>query len=198
MGCGCSLVILAGGRSSRMGRDKAALPAGARTLIEHLARRLAPVVDETIIAGGSAQLTLPGVRLVDDRYPGLGPLSGMHAGFMVAQHPQVWVVGCDLPDVEPAIVTLLQELAGDYEAVVPRIGREPEGVCALYQRTLGSRIDALLNDGERSVKGLLAASKVRYVAADELRTVDPELRSFRNLNTPADYQAWLKTQPASR
>src|SRR6266851_2108066 len=65
-----------------MGRDKAALPAGDGTLIEHLARRLAPVVDETIVAGGSNRATLPGVRMVEDRYPGLGPLAGMHAGLL--------------------------------------------------------------------------------------------------------------------
>ena len=198
MRSGCSLVILAGGLSRRMGRDKAALPAGDGTLIEHLARRLAPVVDETMIAGGSSRPKLPGVRMIDDRYVGLGPLAGMHAGFTAARHPHVWVVGCDLPDVEPALATLLRGLAGDYEAVVPQIDREPEGVCALYQRVLASRIEALLDAGERSIKTLLAASNVRYVTPEELRAVDPELRSFRNINTPADYQAWLKTQPASR
>jgi molybdopterin-guanine dinucleotide biosynthesis protein A len=198
MRSGCSLVILAGGQSHRMGRDKAALPAGDGTLIEHLARRLSPVVDETIIAGGSGRPNLPGVRLVDDRATGLGPLAGMHAGFMAARHPHVWVVACDLPDVEPAVVTLLQGLAAEYEGVVPRLGREPEGVCALYQRSLAPRIDGLLNRGERSIKSLLAASSIRYVTPKELRTVDPELRSFRNINTPDDYQAWLKTQPASR
>ncbi len=75
MPSGCSLVILAGGRSRRMGRDKAGLPAGDRTLIEHLAHRLRPVVDETIVAGGSASLELAGVRRIEDRQPGMGPPS---------------------------------------------------------------------------------------------------------------------------
>jgi molybdopterin-guanine dinucleotide biosynthesis protein A len=198
MGSGCSLVILAGGLSRRMGRDKAALPAGDGTLIAHLAHRLAPFVDETIIAGGSVTPNLPDVRLVADRAPGLGPLAGMHAGLLAARHPHVWVVACDLPDVEPAVLMLLRELAATYDGVVPRIGGEPQGVCALYQRNLASRIDALLNAGERSVKSLLAASTIRYVAPDELRAVDPQLRSFRNINTPADYEAWLTTQPTSR
>jgi molybdenum cofactor guanylyltransferase len=198
MRSGCSLVILAGGLSRRMGRDKAALPAGDGTLIEHLARRLAPVVDDIIIAGGAVKARLDGVRLAADRDAGLGPLAGMHAGLTAARHPHAFVVGCDLPDVEPALVTLLRELAGAYEAVVPLVNREPEGVCALYARTLASRIEALLGAGERSVKTLLAASNVRYVGSEELLAVDPQLRSFRNINTPADYQAWLKTQPASR
>jgi molybdopterin-guanine dinucleotide biosynthesis protein A len=195
---GCSLVILAGGLSRRMGRDKASLPAGDGTLIEHLARRLAPVVDETIIAGGSDRPTLPGLRMVEDQYPGLGPLAGMHAGLVAAHYPHVWVVGCDLPDADPALALLFLGLAAGYDAVVPRIDAEPQGVCALYNRALVSRIDGLLASGERRVKALLATSNVRYVTSEELRAVDPELRSFRNINTPADYQAWLMTPPDSR
>jgi molybdopterin-guanine dinucleotide biosynthesis protein A len=198
MRSGCSLVILAGGRSHRMGHDKATLPAGDGTLIECLARRLAPVVDETIIAGGSGNTAFDGARLVADRQPGLGPLSGILAGLAAAKRRFVWVVACDLPDVEPALGGLLLALAGDYEAVVPRPDQEPEGVCAIYVRELAPRIEALLEAGQRSVKSLLDRSTVRYVASDELRAVDPQLRSFRNINTPADYEAWLRTRPVSR
>ena len=194
----CSLVILAGGRSRRMGYDKATLPAGDGTLIEHLARRLAPVVTETIIAGGSPRPPFEGAHVVPDHQPGLGPLAGMLAGLTAAKERHVWVVGCDLPDVEPALGALLCALAGDYEAIVPRLDHEPEGVCALYVRELTPRIEALLEAGQRSIKSLLASSRVRYVEPDELRAVDPDLRSFRNINTPADYEDWLRTQPASR
>jgi molybdopterin-guanine dinucleotide biosynthesis protein A len=198
MRSGCSLVILAGGLSRRMGRDKATLPAVDGTLIAHLARRLAPVVDETIIAGGSVRPPVEGAVLAVDHQPGLGPLAGMLAGLAAAQHRYVWVVGCDLPDVEPALGGLLLDLAADYEAVVPRPDREPEGVCALYVREVAPRIAALLEAGHRSIKSLLDRSSVRYVGLDELRGVDPELRSFRNINTPEDYEDWLRTQPAAR
>ena len=198
MASGCSLVILAGGLSRRMGHDKATLPVGRATLIEHLARRLARVVDETIIAGGSVVPPVEGARIVHDPRPGLGPLAGMLAGLTAAKERYVWVVGCDLPDVEPALGGLLRSLTGEYEAVVPRPDQEPEGVCALYLRALAPRIETLLASGERSIKSLLDASTVRYVASGELRAVDPELRSFRNINTPTDYEAWLKTQPVSR
>jgi molybdopterin-guanine dinucleotide biosynthesis protein A len=195
---GCSLVILAGGLSRRMGRDKAALPAGDGTLIEHLARRLAPVVEETIVAGGSGRYHLPGVTTVDDRFPGEGPLAGIHAGLLAARSPYVWVVGCDVPDADPALAALFLGLADGVDAVVPRIDSEPQGVCALYDRALAPRIEGLLAAGERSIRSLLAASNVRYVTEEELRVVDAELRSFRNINTPADYEAWLMTQPTSR
>src|SRR2546430_17145261 len=123
---GCGLVIRAGGLSRRMGRDKAGLPAGDGTLIQHLARRLAPVVDETIVAGGSGRHNLPGVTTVDDRYPGLGPLAGIHAGLLVARSPLVWVVGCDLPHVDPGLAALLCGLAGDVDAVGPRTAPRPK------------------------------------------------------------------------
>jgi len=194
---GSSLVILAGGLSRRMGRDKAGLPAGDGTMIERLVRRLAPMVDETIIAGGSGRPDLEGVRLVGDRYPRHGPLAGMHAGLSAARFPYAFVVACDLPDVEPALLALLRGLAADYEAVVPRIDGRAEGTCALYHRGLASRLEASLQAGERSIKTVLAVSCVRYVELDELKAVDPQLRSFRNLNTVADYRAWLGTQPVS-
>lgn len=136
--------------------------------------------------------------MVVDHFPGVGPLGGMHAGLLAANYPHVWVVGCDLPDIEPALGGFLRGLAAGYEAVVPRLDGEPQGVCALYDRALAPRIEALLEQGRRSIKSLLALCTVRYVAAAELRGIDPQLRSFRNLNTPADYEAWRKTQPARR
>src|SRR5438093_5392019 len=126
MRSGCSLVILAGGRSRRMGRDKAGLPAGGGTLVEHLAQRLRPVVDETIVAGGSATLELAGVRRIDDHHPGLGPLAGMHAGLLAARHTLVWVVAGDLPDGEPALGPLMQSLGEDSGAMVAVVAGEPQ------------------------------------------------------------------------
>ena len=176
-----------------MGRDKALLPAGDGTLIEHLVRRLGPVVDEALVAAGPDPPPA-GIRRIDDRYPGMGPLAGIHAGLVEAAHPRVWVVACDLPDIEPGLGALLRGLGGGAEAVVPCVGDEPEGVCALYDRSLAARIEGLLQAGKRRVQDLLATVAVRYLTADELRQVDPELRSFRNINTPADYEAWLRSR----
>lgn len=176
-----------------MGRDKSRLPAGEGTLIERLVHRLGPVVDETIVAAGPNPAPTD-VRRIRDRFPTMGPLAGIHAGLLEAANPLVWVVACDLPDVEPGLGALLRGLADGVEAVVPLVGDEPEGVCALYDRTLAVRIEGLLRAGYRRVQDLLASSAVRYVPAAELRQVDPDLRSFRNINTPADYEAWLKTR----
>lgn len=177
-----------------MGRDKATLPAGEVTLVEHLVGRLGPVVDEVIVAAGGEREWPPAIRSVADRFAAMGPLAGMHAGLLEAGHPLVWVVACDLPDVEPELGPFMAGLAGGVEAVVPCPLGEPEGVCAIYRCELAPRIEGLLKAGTRSVRELLAISSVRYLDAGELRAVDPELRSFRNLNTPADYDGWIRTR----
>jgi len=191
---GCSLLILAGGNSRRMGRDKAMLSAGGLTLVEYLARRLGPAVDEVLISLARPIPGLSGLRFVFDRFQGVGPLAGIHAGLTAASQPLVWIVACDLPGVEPPVGSLLRREAVGVDAVVPRVGDELEGVCAVYRRELGNHVDAYLREGKRSIKSMLDTLNVRYLTADELRTVDPELRSFRNLNTPAEYRDWIRTR----
>jgi molybdenum cofactor guanylyltransferase len=185
-----ALIVLAGGQSRRMGRDKARLPAGTTTLVERIIVRLSPMVDEVIVAGGSFP-DLDGVRVVADDRPGAGPLTGIAAGLRALPGEVGWVVACDLPDVDPRVGELLFGLAADVDAVVPRPKTRPEALCAVYRRRLVPRIEGLLAAGEHRVTALLGQSNVRYVEAAVLRGVDPELRSFRNLNTPPEYRAWL-------
>jgi len=180
-----------------MGQDKALLPAPRGTLLSHIVWRLAPTVNEIVVAGAHAiDPTLP-ARWVADRQPGAGPLSGMAAGLAAARHPYAWVVACDLPEVDPGLANVLFAAARGYEAAVPRPDREAQGVCAVYATTLVPRIEELLRSGERSVLSLLERSRVQYLDSTALRRVDPELRSFRNLNTPEDYERWLNSLPAA-
>jgi molybdenum cofactor guanylyltransferase len=185
-----TLVILAGGSSRRMGRDKASLPAEGTTLLGRLVERLRPVVDEVLVAGGPRP-AIDGVRWVADSVPGAGPLAGMAVAFRAAATPAAWVLACDLPDVEPELGRLLLSSLSGFEAAVPRLLGRAEGTCAVYRTELAPRIEALLSQGRRSVLSLLDRSRVRYLEEGELRALDPELRSFRNLNTPEDYTSWL-------
>lgn len=185
-----SLIILAGGESRRMGRRKATLPVGGSTLLQHLVERLRSTVDEVIVAGG-IELPIAGVRWVEDQVPGAGPLGGMAAGLQAAAAPAAWVVACDLPDVVPELARLLFSALDAYDAVVPRPAGRAEGTCAVYRTVLAARIEELLRQRRHSVLALLDRSRVRYLGAEELRAADPDLRSFRNLNTPQDYERWL-------
>jgi molybdopterin-guanine dinucleotide biosynthesis protein A len=190
VGASRTLIILAGGQSRRMGQDKAHLPTGAGTLLERIVDRLSPVVDEVIVAGGP-RFSIPAVRWVPDARSGAGPLAGMAAGLAALSGNLAWVVACDLPDVEPRIGDLLFASASDVDAVVPRLEARPECLCAVYHASLAGRILTMLDAGDRRVMSLLDGIRVRYVEAAELRRVDPDLRSFRNLNTPDEYQGWV-------
>ena len=194
---GCSLLILAGGNSRRMGRDKATLSSGTGTLVERIAARLTPVVDEVLVSVAETGAEFDGLRTVVDQVAGMGPLGGMHAGFLEARQPLVWVVACDLPDVEPTLGSLLRERASGVDAAVPQLGGQLEGVCAVYRATVAGTIEERLRQGQRSVQALLDSITVRVVGEDELRLVDPGLRSFRNLNTPDDYADWLTVRRSS-
>ena len=173
-----------------MGRDKASLPVDGSTLLRHVVERLREAADELIVAGGRDP-EIRDVQWVPDALPGTGPLGGMAAGLRIAAAPAAWVVACDLPDVAPGLAGVLFEALEAYDAVVPRPLGRPEGTCAVYRTALAARIDGLLELGRHSVLALLDRSRVRYLTARELRRVDPELRSFRNLNTPEDYRRWL-------
>jgi len=193
VGASRTLIILAGGQSRRMGRDKAHLPTGAGTLLERIVDRLSSVVDQVMVAGGPP-LSIPEVRWVPDARPSAGPLAGMAAGLAALSSDLAWIVACDLPDVEPRLGELLFASASDVDAVVPRVGGKPECLCAVYRASLAGRIVTMLDDGERRVTALLDGIRVRYVEAAELRRVDPDLRSFRNLNTEDEYQDWVTSR----
>jgi molybdopterin-guanine dinucleotide biosynthesis protein A len=192
-----TLIVLAGGQSRRMGRDKARLPVDGRTLLEHVVERLSPVVDEVLVAGGDRVKAGLRFRAVADQLPGRGPLSGMLAGFQAASSPHAWVVACDLPEVEPALANLLFSAVGRQDAAVPRVGGRAQGTCAVYRVDLAPRVRDALAAGRGSILSLLHGSSVHYIEEDALRNVDPSLRSFRNLNTPEDYQRWLRTRDRS-
>ncbi len=176
-----------------MGRDKATLPAGDESLVQRIVRRLRPVVDQVIVAGGQPESAPIGSAVVADAYPEAGPLAGILAGLRAARTPYAWVVGCDLPDVEPGLGPFMVRAMAGVDAVVPRVAGEPQGVCAVYAVTLAPRIDDLLRSGKRSVGALLETCRMHEVEEAELRLIDPELRSFRNLNTPAEYETWLSS-----
>lgn len=193
---GLSLVVLAGGQSRRMGRDKATLPVAGQTLTERIIERLRPVVDEVIVAAGAANLELGGARTVRDQFGGAGPLSGIHAGLRAAMFEYVWVVACDYPDVDPAIGRCLARAVNGFDAAVPLIAGHAQGLCAVYSVRLTPLIEQLIESDRRSVGALLESCRVGYLDEGLLRQVDQELRSFRNLNTPADYEEWVRSTPA--
>jgi molybdopterin-guanine dinucleotide biosynthesis protein A len=190
---GATGVILTGGRSRRMGRDKLPLEVGERPLLERVHLALVSRCDEILVVGEGRYLPA-GARHVPDLRPGQqGPLAGIEAALLAARYPNVFVAAGDMPFLTGDLVGyMLGLLSGTVPAAVPESGDGTHPLCAAYRREVRSAASVALDRGERAVRELLAALPgVRYVREDELRRFgDPKLL-LTNVNSPEDL-AWAR------
>lgn len=180
--------ILAGGRSSRMGRDKSALVLGGVSVLERVGGSMVPLVARIRVIGD--RVTEPrGYVVQPDLRPGLGPLSGIHAALATAESSTVLVVACDLPFVTTELLAGIIELMEDgTEAVVPRVSGRAVPVCALYRRACLDRLQARLDRGELKAQQFVASLATTYVDEDVLARLDPQGICLKNINTPEDFE----------
>ena len=196
--------IVAGGRARRLGGAiKPLLLVDGRRIIDRQLDVLAPLFPALAIVVADAAsrdqfraLALarrPGVDVICDRPgPGHGPLAGIDAAlaWLPAGFDAVVCVGGDMPHLAPALLAHLRDAHGTAAAVVPRWSRGLEPLCARYDRALGQRVSEALAVGTRAlhqfVEQTAATGEVTFVEESTLRTVDPDLRSFANVNTPDD------------
>ena len=195
MSRGLEAVILAGGRSTRFGRDKASAPLRDRPLLQWVAEAVVPAVDRLVIVRAPGQLLPPldlpvPVDLVDDEFPGLGPLAGLATGLAAVAAPLAFACSCDAPLIAPELVVRLADIAraASADVVRPRVGGYPQPLVAVYR--VASCLPAFRKAVESRTGGLrivAACAGLRVVEPGEaeLRAVDPGLRSFLNANTPA-------------
>ncbi len=189
MSGGLSGVILAGGASRRMGRDKALLDVDGRPLIAVVAERLRSVVDELVIASGDNEAYAQYAdRCVTDIFSGVGTLGGLHAGLGAAAHDRVLVVGCDMPFLNPAVLRWFALAADGVDVVVLRQGEFLEPIHAVYRKSCLPAIEEVIRTGVRQAYAFYDQVKVRYVDPAEIEHLDPQLRSFSNVNTPIEWQ----------
>ncbi|HVU86442.1 MAG TPA: molybdenum cofactor guanylyltransferase [Pirellulales bacterium] len=188
-------VVLCGGRSSRMGLAKPSLPFGDETLLTRTVRIVAGVTERVIVVAAPGQ-EMPRlastIQVVRDESEGRGPLEGMRAGLSAAGRDcAAFITGCDTPFLLPALIERMASLVGEQEIAVPWIDGFYHPLAAVYRSTVVPEIEALLAADQLRPTFLFERVPTRRVTADELRDVDPQLASLRNLNTPADYLAAL-------
>ncbi len=199
-------IVLCGGESSRMGRDKAWLPFGDETLLARTVRLVATTIPHhniVIVAGPEQELpSLPtDVRLVRDMAPGRGPLPAMLAGLLDLPETvdAAFVTGCDAPLLLPTVIDwmfwrLSLAPAADapdyYDAVVPFDGAHLHPLCATYRTSCRVGVAAAAMAGVTSLHGIVQNGMIRArrVSHDEIRRIDPELDSLVNCNTPEEYE----------
>ncbi len=185
-----SAAVMAGGRSRRMGRDKAWLDVGdGRPIVRRVIDVLSQVADEVFLVANDQRYASLGLRVVPDRFPEGGALGGIATGIGAAAHERVLVAACDMPFLRPEVFRLLVDLSEGWDAVVPRVNGEYETLHALYTKACLAPIERALGAGKMRVVSFFGDVRLRVVAEDELRSVDPELRSVTNVNTPEELAA---------
>lgn len=182
-------IVLAGGLSTRMGRDKASLPWEGSDLLHTVLGRLEPVCEKLIVVSNiSRVIKLPDVTVVADYYPQCGPLAGMHAGLLASDQEYNFFVACDMPFVNAAAVQFMQEAAVGYDAVVPYIDGYYHPLHAVYHKNCLPFIERMLAEGNYRVLDFYHEVKLRRISKEELVRHSADLKMLVNVNTLAEFQ----------
>ena len=187
-----SAAIMAGGKSKRMGQDKAWIELDGEPLIRRVANVLAQVADEVIIVANDPKYATLGLRVVPDRFPDGGALGGIATGVSAATHDRVLVAACDMPFLSAEVWRVLLDHRFEADVVIPKIGGEFETLHALYTKACVAPMERALAAGKMRVISFFDEVRVQPIEERELRIADPTLRSFTNVNTPEELASALR------
>lgn len=180
-------IVLAGGASARLGQDKALVELAGLPLVERVVDVLRSLVCEILLVTPSPErLAWLGLPTVNDVYPGIGTLGGLHAGLSAIGSPYGLVVGCDMPFLNRELLAYMISQAEDAQVIIPRVGRFYEPLHALYARSVLPILEQRILAGQRRIRQACAGLRTRYILEDEIARYDPGHRSFFNVNTPED------------
>lgn len=193
-------LILAGGRSRRMGRPKESLPIAGTTMLDWQCQTLLSCTEPVVAVGRDPSQPLPKipaeVDVTVDELPGEGPLAAIVAGLKhlrdqhgFGERDAAMTVGCDQPFLTADTVRWLRERLGDADVLMPQANEKLQPLTAIYRIAALAPAIKLLAAGRRRPRDIAAHTNSRIVTEDELRSLDPEMRFLRNLNSPADYDA---------
>jgi molybdopterin-guanine dinucleotide biosynthesis protein A len=185
--------LLAGGKSSRMGRDKAFLPWRDGTLLSLALKLLAAVTPNVRIIGDGKKFASFG-SVIEDVYRERGPLGGIHAALSSTTTDLNLMLAVDLPLIEPRFLEFMIGLAQNTDAIVtvPRADGLTQPLCAVYRREFGPVAEQALEAGKNKIDALFSQVKTRVVEEDEFTRAGFSAAMFRNLNTPEEWQEELR------
>ena len=182
-------IILAGGKSLRLGRDKALEEIGGKSLIQRAIERVSALENEImVVTSSSDQLPDLSVRRVVDVYPGKSALGGLYSGLRAATSFHSLVVACDMPFLNIALLRHLMEACPGFDIVIPRVAGNLEPLHTVYSKNCLAPIEAMLDEGRLRIAAFFHEVRVRYVEEAEIEKFDPERLSFFNINSEADLE----------
>lgn len=192
-------VILAGGENKRFGgREKAFITVHGQCILDHIYGLFQTLFQEIILVTNSPQLYLNwDVNIVTDLFRMRSSLTGIHAGLFYAAQPHAFVTACDTPFLNEALVrSLLEAAEPDLDLVIPCTEAGYEPLCAVYSKRCLQPIERQLRRQELKIETIFNKVRMKKIMAPALRRSDPELRSFFNINTPADLERAQKIRTA--
>jgi len=192
-------IVLAGGRSSRYGKNKALVKFQGVPLIERALWTMDSIFHQVVLITNTPDTyAYLGVPMFEDLIKGLGPLGGIHTGLEVIPDPAGFFVACDMPFLNPLLIRHMVAIRNNFDVVIPRVSGWVEALHGLYTKKCSQSICKLIESGTYQVFGFFQAVSVRFVDDREVRQWDPDLRSFLNINTPDELKRLQETTAAVR
>jgi FdhD protein len=187
---GVAGAILAGGQSSRMGRNKALLPVFGKPLIEEIFRKMSGLFEEVVVVTNSPEeyAFLPCAK-IPDIHIGKGSMAGVHAALEWSPKPWLFVVACDMPFLDPAAVRSLAGRLDNKVAIVPCSSGGFEPLHSFYSKKIAPLLDEALTADRPKILDLLQTIDTDFIPAEEVALISPDFRTFVNLNRPEEYAA---------
>ena len=183
-------IVLAGGKSLRLGRNKALETIQGKRLLEHVVDRLRPLAGQLLIVTSEEQLALPlpdQAKILVDDYANKGPLAGIYTGLLASKYSRSIVVGCDMPFLNTELLRFMAESSHGFDTVVPRLSQTMvEPLHAVYAKSCLDKIKTQLEHNQLEACALLSTLHIRYIEREECQRFDPQLLSFLNVNNQSD------------
>ncbi len=181
-------IILAGGKSTRMGTNKAFLRIGGHTIIEGIFARLKAIFSRVVIIANEIELfdSLP-AEVIPDIIPSKGPLGGIYTGLVKSESFYNFVSACDMPFLCKDVIGYMLEQSSGHDIVVPEYKGRLEPLCAVYSKACIEPVDIYLRGNDLKIAGFFKHVRVRIVSEEEIASLDPQRLSFVNINATEDY-----------
>ena len=180
-------VILAGGKSSRFGSNKALALHQGDALIHGITRKLAGLFPETLLVTNTPEdYAFLGWPMVADQYLNCGPLAGIHAALQTISQPRAFICGCDMPLLNQELIRFLCALPGEHDVVLPWLPEGPEPLYAVYSKKALPLIEENLALKQCKIGTLYEKLRLRKVSAEEILQILPDFTTFQNINHQHD------------
>lgn len=181
-----TLAILAGGKSSRMGKDKAFLYYKEKTFIENIIGAGSDFSEKIIVANNEIKYKDFNTKVYSDIYLEKGPLGGIHSALKNAKYDKVLCIACDMPLMSTKVLNAIGSINENYEVIVPEINNRLQPMCAIYSKSLLPKIEKAINNGEYKLQKFVLSTNYKIIDNKAYKALSEE--SFLNINTEIEYK----------